>query len=101
MTNSDTAYGVHNVAYHLYMEHDGASDVIKTNRFANVEEALTKTEQYIEDNQKLLTRIVGGIVGVIALIIGVNNLYLKLSDVEAQFGVIIKQMNKGNGKKLL
>ena len=41
----------------------------KTNKtedqFAQVEEVLTKTEQYIEDNQKNLIRIVGVIVGVI------------------------------------
>ena len=39
----------------------------KTNKtedqFAQVEEALTKTEQYIEDNQKNLVRIIGVIVG--------------------------------------
>ena len=39
MTNSDTTYGVHNVAYHLYMEHDGAGDTQKTNLFNNVEDA--------------------------------------------------------------
>ena len=39
MTNSDTTYGVHNVEYRLYMEHDGAGDTQKANLFSNVEDA--------------------------------------------------------------
>ena len=40
MTNSDTTYGVHNVAYHLYVEHTAeGGDTVKTNRFANVADA--------------------------------------------------------------
>ena len=40
MTNSDTTYGVHNVAYHLYVEHTAeGGDTVKTIRFANVADA--------------------------------------------------------------
>ena len=60
----------------------------KTNKtedqFAQVEQALTKTEQFIEDNQKLLTRIIGVIVGVIALVIGFQNFYIKPLENSAQ-----------------
>ena len=45
-------------------------------QFAQVESALTKTEQYIEDNQAKLMRIVAVIIAVIALFIGYQNLYL-------------------------
>jgi tetratricopeptide (TPR) repeat protein len=45
-------------------------------QFAQVESALTKTEQYIEDNQAKLMRIVAVIIAVIALFVGYQNLYL-------------------------
>lgn len=53
-------------------------------QFANVEEALTKTEQYIEDNQKSLMIIVGAIVGIIALYFGYQNLYIAPLEEEAR-----------------
>ena len=61
-------------------------------QFQQVEQALSKTEQYIEDNQKLLTRIVGGIVGIIALIIGINNLYLKPMSEDAKSDMYMAQI---------
>ena len=68
----------------------------KTNKtedqFAQVEEALTKTEQYIEDNQKNLIRIVGVIVGVIALVIGFQNLYIKPLEKEAQTDIYMAEL---------
>ena len=60
----------------------------KTNKtedqFAQVEDALTKTEQFIEDNQKILTKIIGGVVIIIALIIGFQNFYIKPLENRAQ-----------------
>ena len=68
----------------------------KTNKtedqFAQVEEALTKTEQYIEDNQKNLIRIVGVIVGVIALVIGFQNLYIEPLEKEAQTDIYMAEL---------
>tara|TARA_B100001540_G_scaffold305412_1_gene316305 strand:- start:1043 stop:1723 length:681 start_codon:yes stop_codon:yes gene_type:complete len=59
----------------------------KTNKiddqFQQVEETLTKTEQFIENNQKNLLRIVTIVVGLIALVFGVQNLYLKPLEKEA------------------
>jgi len=42
-----------------------------------IEQALTRSEQFIEDNQKALTYILGGIVVVLLIIIGGNRYYLK------------------------
>ena len=68
----------------------------KTNKtedqFAQVEEVLTKTEQYIEDNQKNLIRIVGVIVGVIALVIGFQNLYIEPMEKEAQTDIYMAEL---------
>ena len=68
----------------------------KTNKtedqFAQVEDALTKTEQYIEDNQKSLIRIVGVIVGLIALVIGFQNFYLKPLEKDAQIDMYMAEL---------
>ena len=53
-------------------------------QFAQVENALSKTEQYIEDNQNKLMKIVAAVVAVIALFIAYQNLYLEPQAVEAQ-----------------
>jgi len=53
-------------------------------QFAQIEETLSKTEQYIENNQKNLVRIVGAIVVVIALSIGYQKLYVAPMEKEAQ-----------------
>jgi len=53
-------------------------------QFAQIEETLTKTEQFIEDNQKNLIRGVGIIIGLIAVVIGYQNLYLAPMEKEAQ-----------------
>ena len=45
-------------------------------QFAKVEGALTRTEQYIEDNQGKLMKIIGGIILVIALYVGYGKLIL-------------------------
>ena len=48
-----------------------------------IEQALTRSEQFIEDNQKILTYILGGIVVVLLIIIGGNRYYLKPLNEEA------------------
>ena len=48
-----------------------------------VEGALTKTEQFIEDNQKWIVRVVTGILAIVAIFIGVKRLYLGPLEEEA------------------
>ncbi len=48
-----------------------------------LESALTKTEQFIEDNQKMISYIVGGILLVVAAYIGFNKFYLQPKEDEA------------------
>ena len=50
----------------------------------NVEDALTRTEQYIEENRKSLTIIVGVIVVVVGVYIGYKKFYLAPKEIEAQ-----------------
>ena len=68
----------------------------KTNKiddqFQQVEETLTKTEQFIENNQKNLLRIVAIVVGIIALVFGVQNLYLKPLEKEANIEMYMAEM---------
>lgn len=49
----------------------------------NIESALTRSEQFIEDNQKLLTNILIGILAVVLLIIAGNRYILKPRNAEA------------------
>lgn len=51
---------------------------------SEVESALTKTEQLIEDNQKILTIIVGVIVALVVAYIGFTRLYLHPRELDAQ-----------------
>jgi len=48
-----------------------------------IEQALTRSEQFIEDNQKLLTYVLGGLILVLLIIIGGNRYYLKPLNEEA------------------
>ena len=48
-----------------------------------LESALTKTEQFIEDNQKIISYVVGGILLVVAGYLGFNKLYLQPKEDEA------------------
>jgi tetratricopeptide (TPR) repeat protein len=48
-----------------------------------IEQALTRSEQFIEDNQKLLTYILGGIILLLLIIVGGNRYYLKPLNEEA------------------
>lgn len=49
----------------------------------NIESALTRSEQFIEDNQKMLTNVLIGILAVVLLIIAGNRYILKPKNVEA------------------
>ncbi len=61
-----------------------AKQTDKTDKqFAQIEETLTKTEQYIEDNQKSLTVIAGAIVAIVAIYLGFTNFYLEPLEQEA------------------
>jgi tetratricopeptide (TPR) repeat protein len=53
-------------------------------QFAQIEETLSKTEQFIEENQKSLMTIIGVIVGIIALFSVYQNFYIKPMEKEAQ-----------------
>jgi tetratricopeptide (TPR) repeat protein len=48
-----------------------------------IEQALTRSEQFIEDNQKILTYVLGGLILVLLVIIGGNRYYLKPLNEEA------------------
>ena len=48
-----------------------------------IEQALTRSEQFIEDNQKTLTYILGGLIVVLLIVIGGNRYYLKPLNEEA------------------
>jgi len=48
-----------------------------------LESALTRTEQFIEDNQKIITYIVGAIILVVAAYLGFNKFYLQPREKEA------------------
>lgn len=53
-------------------------------QFAQIEETLTRTEQFIEENQKSLMTIIGAIVGVVALFSVYQNFYIEPMEKEAQ-----------------
>jgi len=61
-------------------------------QFAQIEETLTKTEQFIEDNQKNLITGVGIIIGLIAVVIGYQNLYLAPLEKEAQADMYMAEL---------
>ena len=53
-------------------------------QFAAVEETLTNTEQWVENNQKTLSTIVFGIVAVIALYLAYDKFYVEPTNANAQ-----------------
>ena len=61
-------------------------------QFAQIEETLTKTEQFIEDNQKNLMTGGGIIIGLIAVVIGYQNLYLAPLEKEAQADMYMAEL---------
>ena len=61
-------------------------------QFAQIEETLTRTEQFIEDNQRNLITGVGAIVVVVALFIGYQNLYIAPMEKEAQADMFMAEL---------
>jgi len=57
---------------------------VKDTGFESVENALSKTEQYIEENQKSLTIIVSAIALIVAVYLGYKRFYLAPTEKEAQ-----------------
>ena len=55
----------------------------KEDNLQELESALTRTEQFIEDNQKIITYIVGGIILIVAGYLGFNRFYLQPKEDEA------------------
>ncbi len=49
-----------------------------------LESALTKTEHFIEDNQKIITYVVGAIILVVVIYLGFTKFYLQPKEEEAQ-----------------
>ena len=60
-------------------------------QFANIEEGLSKTEQFIEDNSKLISAIITGIIIIFLAYYGVNNLYLNPLNNKAQKQLFIAE----------
>ncbi len=61
-------------------------------QLAQIEETLSKTEQYIEDNQKSLSLIVGVIVAIIAIYLAFTNFYLEPLEQEAHADMFMAEM---------
>lgn len=61
-------------------------------QFAQVEQALTKTEQYIEDNQKSIMIIIGAIVGIVILFNAYQKLYIEPLEKEAQIEIYMAEL---------
>lgn len=57
-----------------------------------LESALTKTEQFIEDNQKIITYVVGAIILVVAGYLGFSKLYLQPKEDEARSQMYMAEM---------
>ena len=53
-------------------------------QFAAVEKTLTRSEQWVENNQKILSIVVFSIVGIIALFLAFDKFYVEPKNEEAQ-----------------
>ncbi|TKG92848.1 tetratricopeptide repeat protein [Puteibacter caeruleilacunae] len=56
-----------------------------------VENALTKSEQFIEENQKILSIVVGSIVAIVAIYLGYNKFYVQPLEEEAKSEMYIAE----------
>lgn len=63
----------------------------QVDNLTEVESALTKTEQFLESNQKLISIIVGAIVVVAVGYLGMNKFYLEPRSKEAQEQIFVAQ----------
>lgn len=61
-------------------------------QFAQIEETLSKTEQFIEENQKSLMYIIGAIVGIVALFSVYQNFYIEPMEKEAQVEMYMAEL---------
>ena len=59
-------------------------DTREQDSFSEVESTLTKTEQIIEDNQKILVIVVGVIVAIVVAYLGFTKLYIQPRELDAQ-----------------
>jgi len=64
---------------------------IKGDQFSNIEETLSKTEMFIEKNQKTLTTIVMGIVGIVAIFLLVQKYYIQPKERSAQAAMFVAE----------
>ena len=62
-------------------------------QFAQVEVALTQTEQFFEDNQKKIVRVFSIVIGIVALYLGYQNFYLEPLEKEAQTEMFSAEIN--------
>ena len=70
-----------------------AKSTDKTDKqFGQIEETLSRTEQYIEDNQKSLVVIVGVIIAIIAIYLSFTNFYLEPLEQEAHADMYMAEM---------
>ncbi|MBC8266650.1 MAG: tetratricopeptide repeat protein [Flavobacteriales bacterium] len=70
-----------------------ANKTDKTDKqLAQIEETLSRTEQYIEDNQKSLSLIVGVIIAIIAIYLAFTNFYLEPLEQEAHADMYMAEM---------
>lgn len=65
--------------------------VEQSSNFENVESALTKTEQFIEDNRKILTYIIIGLFLVVAAYLGFKRFYVAPLETEAKAGMFVAE----------
>lgn len=56
----------------------------QTDNLQELESALTKTEHFIEENQKIITYVIGGIILIVAAYLSFNRFYLQKKEKEAQ-----------------
>jgi len=66
-------------------------DINQDNNLEVVESALTKTEQFIEDNQKSLTYIVGIVILVVAAFLGIQKFYIAPLEEEARSSMFVAE----------
>lgn len=62
-------------------------------QLANVEQAISKTERFVEKNQKMISYFLGGIVALIAVYFGYKNMYLAPLEEDAQTEMFMAELN--------
>jgi tetratricopeptide (TPR) repeat protein len=62
-----------------------------TEQLESVESALTRTERFIEENQKILSIIAGAIIVIVAIYLGIKRFYIKPLEKEAQSQIFVAE----------